>query len=167
VGIRFAALKLQRLQVFDGLACSAGRLNRLNQRKPEVAVTSKQEYIYILLLFLLLIFWKPIIWECTRPIFTKFTGLVEIWVQNCRWSSVYFFCTQSMNDAGWIREITIPHFHSLHWHTTQDWKIAMYMGMLTLAMTSLNGRKFGKRWSSNHEIYDNKLCNFWMNWQKH
>jgi len=47
--------------------------------------------LYISLLFFLFIFhdtlWRPITWEYMD----QFSGLVEIWVHNCRWLSRYSF----------------------------------------------------------------------------
>jgi len=93
------------------------------------------------LLFLYLT--RPIISERTGPIFTKFSVLVDVWVEVVNLTFVLrslkrrcsgnHFC-----ETGESVKIGAPYLHSLHWHSTTDCGIATLIEAYDIAMTPVH-----------------------------
>jgi len=58
--------------------------------------------------------------ECTKPIFTKFLGLVEISMEIIKLTSVLWSLKVHCYSNQFWGQIGIPHLHSLHCHSTAE-----------------------------------------------
>jgi len=73
--------------------------------------------------------------KCTKPIFTKFSGLVEILVGMIKLTFFFEFLKgcchgdQIKNKSN--GKIGLPHVYSSHWHSKKDRRFARRMGALT------------------------------------
>jgi len=92
------------------------------------------------LIFSLTVPSRPIISECTGPIFSKFSGRVGM-INPTFSRSLKGRCY--VTDFGELAKIGILHLNSVRWHSTMDGKIAIRMYALTSPMTLL---RLTKNW---------------------
>jgi len=109
-----------------------------------------------------------VISEYSRPIFTKFSRLVD--VRRGTWLAVHSFWDRSRNVLPWqpifgtkSTKLALPHLRSAHWRSETDYRIAIpisedQMVTISLHVPDLTKFLFDEIRSSNPGVYDLRMC---------
>jgi len=120
--------------------------------------------LYDVLLFLLFIALKklmvPFQTNYLRLIFTKFPGLVDLWVEMNELTFLQLIKGRCHGNQFWyqVGEIGLLHFHSSHWHYKTDTNIAMPMEAYSSNDSAAPCKNLASFRPANPRVYEARMC---------